>query len=750
MLLSGDELGPHPARQQQRLVPGHRAVAGSTGTSTTASGELLTFTRRLIALRRAHPVFRRDRFLDGAEGQVLPDSRWFRADGRRMTQANWHNSEERVVGLFLNGAEMVERDPHGRPIVDDSFLVIVNGHYEDVEFTLPTARWGRQWCVELSTADPHAAAGSWTVAARSTVHADQPLGARPPSHQPDRAVSRANGARPALRATYRLQLHAGFGFREALAVVPYLRDLGISHLYLSPSMTARPGSTHGYDVVDPNRISDELGGEDAFRDLCAAGLGVVLDIVPNHLAVGDGNPWWADESVRAKVFDWDPATGWYRRFFDIDDLGGVRQEDPEVFALTHRKVAELLADKVIDGLRVDHIDGLADPAGYLDRLAGLGADRVLGREDPPHRRGAATLDRSPARPATSSSSTPPRSTSTPPARRRSPPSTRSSTGETRAFAEVAAEAERELADGTFARDVERLATQADDLSDLPADVVRRVVADAVASPSRVPDVRAAGHRGGRRRRPGGDRRRRRAGVAGRGAAARPAGARRARHPLPADHAAGDRQGRRGHRLLPLQPPARAQRGRRRSGPVRALRRRLPRRQPRSARPGRRRRCSPPPPTTRSAPSTPASRLAVLSSTAGTAEGGTSLLDAYAEHVRRWFDLTEPLVVDGVPGPNERWYLFQTLVATWPIEPERLRTHLEKAFREAKVHTTWIDPDAAWERQVQAFARTVVDLPALADELRSVPRPGPPRGRAGIARPDPAADDVAGRPRHLPG
>jgi (1->4)-alpha-D-glucan 1-alpha-D-glucosylmutase len=171
-----------------------------------------------------------------------------------------------------------------------------------------------------------------------------------------------------LTATYRLQLRPGFGFDEARAIVPYLRELGVSHLYLSPIMEARRGSTHGYDVVDPTRVSEQLGGEEAFRALAGAGLGVVLDVVPNHMAVSEENPFWADPAQRAKVFDWDPATGWYRRFFTIDDLAGVRVEDPDVFELTHRKTLELVADGLVDGLRIDHPDGLADPRGYLERL----------------------------------------------------------------------------------------------------------------------------------------------------------------------------------------------------------------------------------------------------------------------------------------------------------------------------------------------------------------------------------------------
>src|ERR1700704_1986526 len=116
--------------------------------------------------------------------------------------------------------------------------------------------------------------------------------------------------RPELRATYRLQLTPEFGFADARARVPYLRDLGVSHLYLSPSLQARAGSTHGYDVVDPTRVSAELGGEAGLRALAAAahehGLGLLLDIVPNHMAVDDANPFWSDPERRARFFDLDP------------------------------------------------------------------------------------------------------------------------------------------------------------------------------------------------------------------------------------------------------------------------------------------------------------------------------------------------------------------------------------------------------------------------------------------------------------
>lgn len=246
-------------------------------------------------------------------------------------------------------------------------------------------------------------------------------------------------------STYRLQLRPGFPFAAAGAAVPYLASLGVSHLHLSPALEAVPGSAHGYDVTDHTRVRAELGGEAGLRALAATarahGLGLVLDIVPNHMAVPDplrlNHPLWevlreGPRSPYARWFDidWEAGGGqlllpvlaesadpagyrvdgevlrygerefplragtaglplpellaaqWYRpacwreartalnyrRFFTISDLIGVRVEDPAVFAATHAKVLELVRDGVLEGLRIDHVDGLADPEGYLRRL----------------------------------------------------------------------------------------------------------------------------------------------------------------------------------------------------------------------------------------------------------------------------------------------------------------------------------------------------------------------------------------------
>ena len=132
---------------------------------------LQEFTKRLIRLRHDHPVFRRRHFLTGdatgATGQGLPDAWWFRPDGRRMTQRDWQQNGH-VIGLFLNGQEFPYRGRTGEQIVDDSFLLLINGYHEDMTFTLPGRRFGKSWALELSTADPDAAAGALTTGMRES------------------------------------------------------------------------------------------------------------------------------------------------------------------------------------------------------------------------------------------------------------------------------------------------------------------------------------------------------------------------------------------------------------------------------------------------------------------------------------------------------------------------------------------------------------------------------------------------------
>jgi (1->4)-alpha-D-glucan 1-alpha-D-glucosylmutase len=265
-------------------------------------------------------------------------------------------------------------------------------------------------------------------------------------------------------STYRLQLTPEFGFAEAADQAGYLAELGITHAYLSPILQAAPGSQHGYDVVDHSRIAAELGGEDGFRYLAArfrrSGIGLVVDIVPNHMGVPEpeylNRQLWSvlasgQQSTHAHWFDidWEAGGGqlllpvlsrpldecvdelrlsalgelpgatafsydddapvlryeghvlpvrpgtetlplaellaaqfyrlvsWraaatelnWRRFFDISSLIAIRVEEPDVFAATHGLLLGLVAEGLIDGLRIDHPDGLADPRGYLRQLA---------------------------------------------------------------------------------------------------------------------------------------------------------------------------------------------------------------------------------------------------------------------------------------------------------------------------------------------------------------------------------------------
>ncbi len=488
------------------------------------------------------------------------------------------------------------------------------------------------------------------------------------------------------RATYRLQLGPGLRFDDVRELVPYLHDLGISHLYLSPSLTARSGSTHGYDVVDPTQVAESLGGEAGLRRLADAGLGIILDIVPNHMGTGDENRWWAEEAERVRVFDVDPDTGHYRRFFDIDDLAGVRVEDPEVFELTHAKVLELLADGVLDGLRIDHPDGLADPAGYLERL------RDSDPAHPPHVWVEKILSHS--RPPEALRDWPVEGTVgyeflnevqglfVDPAGE--VPLTElyeELTGETRAFEELALQAQREQATTTFTREVDRLRRIHDPggLEEALARlaVYRTYVRDGVLDDADREALAAAGRpdlfdgapdefisRFQQTSPP----------VTAKGiedtafyrylrlVALNDVGGDPGRWGVSVQefHEANEERARRFPRgLLTTQTH-----DTKRSGDARA-------------------------------------RAGALS----------EMADDWASHVRRWYEITEELVQDGAgrvgPDNHERYLILQTLVAVWPIAPERLDGYLDKALREAKRNTNWVEQDHDWEDGVKRFARALM-------------------------------------------
>lgn len=494
------------------------------------------------------------------------------------------------------------------------------------------------------------------------------------------------------RATYRLQLGPQLGFEEVRALVPYLRDLGISHLYLSPSLQARSGSTHGYDVVDPTRVSHALGGEEGLRALAADGLAIVLDIVPNHMGIGEENRWWSDPDERERVFDVDRVAGYYRRFFDIDDLAGVRVEDPDVFELTHRKVLSLVADGVIDGLRIDHPDGLADPAGYLERLRDEGVEhvwveKILSGSDPPealrdwpvegtvgyeflNEAQGMFIDPAGEAPLTALYG--------------------DLVGDGRSFGELALQAQLEQAHGTFSREVQRLRSLHDPgeleqaLARLP--VYRTYVRDGEIHP----DDRAA--------------------LAAAGRAdlfddAPPEFVSRFQQTSPPVTAKGveDTAFYRYLRLLALNDvggdPGRWGICVDRFHAANAVRaERFPRGMLTTQTHD----------TKRSGDAR--ARLGALSEMAA----------EWETHVRRWYELSEALVVDGAPDRHERYLLFQTLVAVWPIGIERLGGYLEKALREAKRNTSWVDQNRDWEARVIAFAEQLLAYePFLEDFLAFV-------------------------------
>jgi glycogen operon protein len=170
MLLGGDEFGRTQGGNNNAWCQDNEISWFDWGLDERQQ-ELLAFTKRLIALRRDHPVFHRRDFLGGDDhGSGLPDVWWFRPDGRRMTQKDWTREDAHALGVFLNGQEIPARTQRGEPIADHSFLILLNAHYEPITFTLPARRFGLRWALELSTADPNAEQA--ILQARAEVHVE--------------------------------------------------------------------------------------------------------------------------------------------------------------------------------------------------------------------------------------------------------------------------------------------------------------------------------------------------------------------------------------------------------------------------------------------------------------------------------------------------------------------------------------------------------------------------------------------------
>jgi isoamylase len=163
MLLGGDEFGRTQHGNNNAWCQDNE-ISWFDWSLLEENVELHEFVKKLIVLRRAHPVFRRRQFLRGTDedGSGLPDVWWFRTDGHRMTKSDWE-SGERTVGMFLNGEEIAAPDEKGQRILDESFLLLFNAHHEDVTFTLPNRRFGEHWSLVLSTTEPDAEPNSLEV-----------------------------------------------------------------------------------------------------------------------------------------------------------------------------------------------------------------------------------------------------------------------------------------------------------------------------------------------------------------------------------------------------------------------------------------------------------------------------------------------------------------------------------------------------------------------------------------------------------
>ena len=623
-------------------------------------------------------------------------------------------------------------------------------------------------------------------------------------------------------STYRLQLTPEFGFAAAAEVADYLADLGITHAYLSPVLEAVPGSPHGYDVTDHARIRGELGGAEGFRAMAerlhASGLGIVIDIVPNHMAVpanltlnrqlwsvlrdGRGSPcatWfdidWAAQDDRMVLpilgaslesclgdLQAEPAGGpdgepvlryfdhvlplrpgtarlplrglleaqhyrvtWWRdaatelnwrRFFDIDTLIAVRVEDPAVFQATHEVIVRLVNEGLVDGLRVDHPDGLADPRGYLSRLADatggawVVAEKILApAETLPADWACAGTTGYDALRVVDGLFLDPAAGDVLGAEYTRFCRISGDDWSARRFADVAAQAKREIADGPLAAEVARVARILCSVApETPAEDAHTVLTEVLAA---FPVYRAYVHPG-------------EPAPAAAAAAVRQAvdGARR-QLPRRLRGLAADL----GAAALGQQPPVSGAAGwagefavrfQQTTGPVQAkgVEDTAGYRWSRlvslnevgcdpdwlgtepaefHATAARQAADWPVTMTTLSTHDTKRqedvrSRLAVLA----------EMPEEWGRRARQWHERAVTLrcfgAVAAAVDPDTEYLIWQTLVGAWPIGAERLAAYLTKAIREAKRRTSWTSPDQEYEAAVLGLAARALDDPRVAESI----------------------------------
>ncbi|MGL5818437.1 MAG: malto-oligosyltrehalose synthase [Phycicoccus sp.] len=633
-------------------------------------------------------------------------------------------------------------------------------------------------------------------------------------------------------ATYRMQVHGGFGFDDVAERVPYLADLGVSHVYLSPVLQAAPGSTHGYDVLDHTRLGEEAGGRAGFERLVSAcrqhGLGIVVDIVPNHMTVprpthlnapfwsllrdGRRSPYaswfdvdWAAEDDRILMpvlggtveqaleggdlvlasdggptgrewvlwhygdeFPVAPGTetlplaelvdaqayrlsSWreaqeslnYRRFFDVTSLVAVRVENPVVFTATHALLLALAGHGEVDGFRIDHPDGLADPEGYLDRLADTSGgawvvvEKILeGDETLPGSWRCSGTTGYDALLRVQQVFTPPDGVAV----------------LDRLWAEVAPRAMVSLDD--VVRDAKRLVV--DDVQAAEVDRLLRLVrrttgGDGAASVRHALEALLVSM----------DRYRAYAAPGQplddeQGAVVESAAARARGILAPSDHAALDALVAllRGAQPMPEQPGAERWaaefrvRFQQTCGPVMAKGvedtafyrwYRLAGANEVGGDPAHlsidvdefHTWC------VQLAADWPVTMTTLTTHDAKRSEDTRARLMVLAEDAEGWAAWLARARPVGAAHRGERvdppteYLVWQTLVGTWPITGSRLEEYLLKAVREAKVHTAWVDGDPGYEDQVLAFARAVARDPAVHDLLEEWTRAHEPSVRANI-------------------